>query len=112
MTRPVSPAADQRARQASDDADAAVEHAAELPDTARPHRLDVIATDLLYLHGPAGQDADGVLHALRRLATLAAELAVRVHEARPDEPVMPPAADDIRLASHFDDNQPLGGGPR
>lgn len=46
------------------------------------------------------------------LAWIAAEAMTQLIEerlaARAAEPVMPPAADEIRLASDFSDNQPLG----
>jgi hypothetical protein len=50
------------------------------------------------------------------LAWIAAEAMTQLVEervaaraARPAEPVMPPAAAEIRLAADFPDNQPLGG---
>ncbi len=109
MTHALSTAVERRYAQAHHDAEAAIELAAERPDVDRPQRVAHVAVELLHEHGPDRAGDSFTRYALERFAWMAAELAVRADVHQAAEPEWPPAAADIRLASDFPDNQPLGG---
>lgn len=96
-------AVDQRVAQARDDADHATGQATELAalDVSRELRVASLAIELLGRCSPDHTGNKAAEQAMKRLSYLAAELALRGAAREPAEPVMPPAAADIRHAADF-----------
>lgn len=101
MTHALSAAVDERLTRARSEVAHRVDEAALALAFPVPREV-AVAASAVGLLDRYGIDFNG-------LAYVAAEALTQLAEARPVEPVMPPAASEIRNAAEFPDNQPLGG---